>query len=166
MRSIIRARFTMQADVLRLGGSETETPGHWDTYLDPITFEVKNVWIPGEPVDDPTTDVDETERRVIPCLVRGSVDGGVRLTGTQESFGEDYQNVEVLKMWVPADVDISIDDRITNISLTKTKKLIWKERNLSPTIFNVTGIVPLFDPFNNYLESLTLLQRASVQVND
>ncbi len=160
------ARFTMKADVLRWSGITTPQPtdvdqsqGGWQSPQDPITGEVRNEWVPGV-VDNPDTpDKDEYEVvRTIDCLARGIVDGGIRVAGSTERFGDLYENIEFVKLWVPQRVKIYKNDRITNI---RTRgEIIWTESNGDAIVFNVNGISPLFDAFNRPVEKFLLLERA------
>lgn len=172
------ARFNMNAEVLTWAGSEppptptsdNELPapsGDWVTYQDPITGEIYNDWKPGEGVvvipDDPDTpDVDETayDTKTIPCLARGIVDGGIRVAGSTERFGDMYENIDFVKLWVPAHIKLKKSDRITNIRDRRNGHVLWKDDEDAPIIFNVNGVVPLFNAFNKHVESFVLLERA------
>lgn len=160
------ARFTMVAEVLRWegvtsGGPTAVTPGEWATHQDPITGEILNNWVPGTPDNSQTPSVDEsTSVRTIDCLARGIVDGGIRVAGSTERFGDTYENIEFAKLWVPQNVKLFKNDRITNIRAKRGGDVIWTEADGSPVIFNVNGISPLFDAFNRPVEKFILLERA------
>lgn len=175
VKCLTGARFTMNAEVLRWSGvvsTDTEpegTGGTWVTYQDPITGEILNRWEPGEATDDPSTPADETIVPVtISCLARGIVDGGIRVAGTTERFGDTYENIDFIKMWVPSHVRLSKRDRVTNIRAKKGGAVVWVDEeypadaqgNFRPTIFNVNGVTPLFDAFNNHVENFVLLEKA------
>jgi hypothetical protein len=140
--------------------------GEFVGYQDPITGEILNEWRPGT-VDKPSTVRVEPTRalRTIPCLARGIVDGGIRVAGTTERFGDTYENVDYVKMWVPANVQVTKRDRITNIRSRRNGKVIWLDEEYEdgsrPTVFNVNGVTPLFDAFNNLKEWYCLLERAN-----
>lgn len=173
MRCLTGARFTMNAEVLRWTGitegtTDDVSGGTWETHQDPITGEVRNEWVPGE-VDDPTTTEDESATPfTIDCVARGVVDGGIRVAGTTERFGDSYENIDHIKMWVPAKVRLTKRDRITNIREKKNGEIVWldeeypadEQGNLRPTIFNVNGVTPLFDAFNKHVENFVLLEKA------
>lgn len=174
MKCLTGARFTMNAEVLRWsgitsGGTEEVTQGTWETYQDPITGEVLNRWVPGSETDNPATPVDETvEPFTIDCVARGIVDGGIRVAGTTERFGDTYENIDHVKLWTPPSVRLSKRDRITNIRAKKNGQVVWQDEeygitesgDFRPTIFNVNGVTPLFDAFNNHVENFVLLERA------
>lgn len=159
------AKFSMDAEVLRWEGhvepteTDVDQSQNWETYQDPITGEILNKWVPGE-ADDPDTPEDESSQvKTIACLARGIASGGTRVTGSTERFGDTYENIEMVRLWVPAKTKLYKSDRITNIRDRRGGTVIWTEEDGSPTIFNVSGIVPLFDPFNNHTESYISLER-------
>jgi hypothetical protein len=145
--------------------------GTWEQSQDPLTGEIVRIWVPlpGGPVDDPDTPSQEVTLDTIKCIARGIVDGGIRVAGTTERFGETYENIDYVKMWVGSNVRISKRDRITNIT-DRRGRVQWRdEESASPdtpigevraTVFNVNGVTPLFDAFNNHVESFVLLERA------
>ena len=161
----------MTATVLRqrqdaIDPVDPDTLGHYAEIQDPLTGEIVRIW--ETTTDDPATpDVDESRVDTIPCMARGIVDGGIRVAGTTERFGDTYENIDFVKMWVPASVQLTKRDRITNIREAKTGKIIWvdEEFGLNPkaTMFNVNGVTPLLNgPFNQHTESFVLLERAEV----
>lgn len=140
---------------------ETDEYGTWVESQDPLTGQVVRIWVPS---DDPNTPVVDVYN--IPCLVRGIVDGGIRVAGTTERFGDTYMNIDYAKMWVPANVRITKNDRITNIA-DKHGHIRWidEESAVDPnraTVFNVNGVTPLFNAFNELTEWFVLLERAEV----
>jgi hypothetical protein len=162
------ARFTMNAEVLSWSGITTpdveETVDQspvWQTYQDPITGEILNKWVSESTgkADVPETPQNEAVR-TIPCLARGIVDGGIRVAGSTEHFGDTYENIEYAKLWVPQNIKLHKNDRITNIRAKRGGEVIWTEADGSPVIFNVNGISPLFDAFNRPVEHFILLARA------
>lgn len=172
VKCLTGARFTMDAEVLRwseitTGGDDDVTQGDWGTYQDPITGEILNDWVPGVPDNPATTTVVETRTlRTISCVARGIVDGGIRVAGTTERFGDTYENIDFVKMWVPASVRLSKRDRITNIRAKKGGRVIWVDEEYDdgsrPTVFNVNGVTPLFDAFNNHVENFVLLEKVDL----
>lgn len=171
------ARFTMNATLLHQnedyvpeGEIDMEPYGEWVESQDPLTGEIVRIW---QPYDDPLTpDVDEDVLKIgsIPCLARGIVDGGIRVAGTTERFGDTYENIDYVKLWVPPHVRISKRDRVTNIK-DASGHIRWLDEEYSDpataeipraTVFNVNGVTPLFDAFNNLVEQFVLLERAMV----
>lgn len=158
MRCLTSAKFTMNAELLRWTAvSSTSldpigTGGTWTTYQDPITLEVMNKWVPETLVPDNTGTVEnEYEPVTISCLARG--------LSSREIFGSSYDNVEIVKLWVPAGIDLSKSDRITNIRDKKNGTVLWKDGD-KPTVFNVSGITPSLDPWNRHVQDFVLLERA------
>lgn len=172
------ARFTMSAMVLHQnddyvpeGDIDLDLYGEWVNSQDPLTGEIVRVWVPYED-DSGTPNVDESVTfGTIPCLARGIVDGGIRVAGTTERFGDTYENIDFAKMWVPGHIRISKRDRVTNIR-DRSGHIRWLDEefddpmDITPpkaTVFNVNGVTPLFDAFNNLSEQFVLLERAEVR---
>jgi len=177
------ARFNMSATLLHQnddyvptpdGGIDLDLYGEWTNSQDPLTGEIVRVWVPfDEPVDLPETP--ENEGAVsfgnIDCIARGIVDGGIRVAGTTERFGDTYENIDYVKMWTPASVRISKRDRVTNIRDPKGI-IIWRDEEYADptdplsipkaTQFNVNGVTPLFNAFNQHTENFVLLERVTV----
>jgi hypothetical protein len=144
--------------------------GSWTDSQDPLTGQIIKVW---EPFPDiPTTPgIDESVTYArVPCVARGIVDGGIRVAGTTERFSNDYENIDFVKMWVPAGVKITKRDRVTNLRDPRGR-IVWYDEeyadilNPDPTktqarasVFNVNGVTPLFDAFNRHVESFVLLE--------
>lgn len=153
--------------------------GTWADSQDPLTGQIVKVWKPYEPStpsyydftppnSGPTTNTVNI-RQNVPCIARGIVDGGIRVAGTTERFGESYENIDFVKMWIPANVVVTKRDRITNIR-DRTGRIRWLDEEyyvegdpstLRATVFNVNGVTPLFDAFNNVVEWFVLLERAA-----
>lgn len=178
IQCLTAARFTMQATLLHQNEAVLQIPGEidldnygeWVRSQDPLTHEIVRVWKPY--TDNPGTPANEAVvLGTIPCLARGIVDGGIRVAGTTERFGDSYENIDYVKMWIPAHVRISKRDRVTNIG-TPQGHIYWKDEEyanpLDPddiakaTVFNVNGVTPLFNAFNRVTEQFVLLQRATV----
>ncbi len=77
-------------------------------------------------------------------------------------------------MWVPPKTRITKNDRVTNISAANGT-IVWRDEeyydpnNLTPpkaTVFNVNGVTPLFDAFNNHNQYFVSLERAGVSGED
>lgn len=157
----------MRADVLRWEGITEPTEddvaesGEWDTFQDPITGEIRNRWVPGTRDNTSTPNINEASPiRTIDCLARGIVDGGIRVAGSTERFGDIYENIEFAKLWTSSRVKLTKRDQITNIRSKQNGQAIWKNEDGSPVIFNVNGVSPLFDAFNRHIENFILLERA------
>lgn len=178
LKSYTGARFNMNAMLLHQGDYVPPDPldpadyGEWVEVQDPLTGEIIRIWKPFEdkPDDPSTPDVVDPTFRTIDCLARGIVDGGIRVAGNTERFGDTYENMEYVKLWTPAKVRITKRDRVTNIR-TPDGHIRWTDEefddplDLTPpkaTVFNVNGVTPLFDAFNKHVENFCLLERAEV----
>lgn len=165
MRCLTSARFTMKATVLSQGsyGSDSVTEaGYFTDRQNPLTFEIERVWVPLD--SDPVTG--GTQPYEFDCVVRGIVDGGIRVAGTTERLTPSgtIESADYARMQFPPNVPISKRDRIYNVK-DSNGVLAWKEEeyNGAATVFDVLGVTPIFDPFNNHIENHALLQRADVQ---
>jgi hypothetical protein len=151
----------MFATVLNQGPTAPDTEGHWVDRQDEDTGEITRVWVTDSDVDTPGT-----QQREIPCIVRGVVDGGIRVAGTTERYTPAgiYENVDFAKMSFPAGIVVTKRDRITNIK-NRDGVIIWKEEEFdsAATVFDVLGVTPITDPFGKHIENMALLQRAEVQ---
>ena len=168
------ARFTMEATLLHQndpvvpeGDINLDDYGEWVNSQDPLTGEIVRVWKPFDDVPE-TPDNEAVTLGRIPCVARGIVDGGIRVAGTTEWFGSEYRNIDFVKLWVPAHVRISKRDRVTNIK-DKSGRIRWLDEEFSDpridetpraTVFNVNGVTPLYDAFNNLVEWYVMLERA------
>lgn len=174
MRCLLSTRFVMTAEILRNTADIGSEPGtidvndnsQWQEQQDPITGEIIRVWVPvtQDEDDDPLT---PASRFVIPCEVHGIVDGGIRVAGTTERFGKQYDSTDFAKMTFPAGIILTKADRVTNIRNKRTGEIIWKEEELDKvngdyraTVFNVNGVTPQPDPFGRVVSQFALLSRA------
>lgn len=183
------ARFTMNATILGQNDEYNPYPvdpdeyGEWKNSQDPLTGEIVRIWVPfPDQPDNPSTPDNDPTFKTISCLARGIVDGGIRVAGTTERFGDTYENIDFVKMWVPANTRITKRDRITNIK-DATGRIRWRDEEFEPrnpnnpidlddpetyntylkaTVFNVNGVTPLFNAFNVMTEQFVLLERAEV----
>jgi hypothetical protein len=159
----------MQAEVLRQVGDNpvnfdddtTNDTGSWESYQDPITGAILNRWVPTDSQSVPLPSGSTSPARTIDCLARGVSGSGIQTTGSDEQFGELYKNIEVVQLWVPAKVHLSKRDRVTNIRAKKGGAVVWidEEYDNRPTVFNVSGVVPQFGPFNEHTHNLVFLEK-------
>ena len=169
MRCLTSARFNMTATVLTQDDQGQYDPnnsgevGHWENRQDPETGEIVRVWV----VEDADPTVPGTQTKSVKCIVRGILDGGIRVAGTTERYTPQgiLESVDYIKMQFPASVTITKRDRITNIA-NRRGVIIWREEEFdnAPTVFDVMGVTPVTDPFGNLIEWTALLQRSEVQV--
>lgn len=162
-----------------VGDIDLDEYGTWTNSQDPLTGEIVRVWREHARFAGPdnlfNTADDVVVVRSTPCIARGIVDGGIRVAGTTERFGDAYENIDFVKMWVPGNIRISKRDRVTNIKDPRGR-IMWADEEftdpLDPndipkaTVFNVNGVTPLFDAFNNIREQFVLLARAPVGGQD
>ncbi len=163
------AKFTMTATLLKQNEnySEVVNPGlnngEWVDSQNPLTGQIERSWVPIE--DDPaTTTKNETSYQTIKCVARGYSSTN-RFTSNQ-SFGDQYKSIDVVRMWIPANVYVDKGDRITGIK-DSSGQLVWSEypyegSDLKSVTFNVMGATPQFGPFNVKLETLLILERAEI----
>lgn len=166
------ARFNMKADILRQGYIDNsgfnpvDQPGEWVMEQDKESGTIRRKWQENT-VDNPATP-DVNEAAVLEwfrCEARGILNASLRMSPTTERFGEVYSGIDYVKITFPANVKLSNRDRITNIR-DKHGNIIWKEEEKDgqpATIFNVSGIIPIIDPFGKHIESFALLERAENQ---
>lgn len=184
VQCLTSGRMTMSATLLHQGevngpidgDIDEELYGDWVRSQDPLTHEIVRIWVPkpetGTGYDPGSgTDIPVVRNRSIACLARGIVDGGIRVAGTTERFGDTYENIDFVKMWVPAGVTISKRDRVTNIRDPRGH-IMWLDEEYSDpafddtpraTVFDVNGVTPLFNAFNRMTEQFVLLQRSTVR---
>lgn len=170
MRCLTSARFNMTATVLTQGEivadevneDGTVTAGHWESKQDPETGEIIRIWV----VEDTDPITPGTQEKRVKCIVRGILDGGIRVAGTTERYTPQgiLESVDYVKMQFPASVKITKRDRVTNVA-NRHGIIIWREEefNNAPTIFDVLGVTPITDPFGNLIEWTALLHRSEVQ---
>lgn len=186
IQCITAGRMTMTATLLHqsnngqpvVGGIDLDAYGDYVNQQDALTGEIVRIWQPTTTPQFPGPDglfgtSDDVEVfDSIPCIARGIVDGGIRVAGTTERFGDSYENIDYVKMWVPASVRISKRDRVTNIRDPRGS-IQWRDEEYADptnpediaraTVFDVNGVTPLFNAFNRMTEQFVLLQRSSVR---
>lgn len=156
----------MLASVLRQDAYGTpRTDGVYVDRQNPITFEIERVWIP----TDADTATDGVQADDFVCIARGIVEGGIRVVGTTERIAPSgvIQSEDYVRMQFPSNVVLSKRDRVWNIRSQKTGEPYWTEdeHDGTPTVFEVLGVTPIFDPFDQHIENQALLQRAEIQLH-
>lgn len=149
---------------------EVVTGGHWEVLQDDDTGGIKRVWVEDVAAATPTTSTGFKSVNLgmsqfdIECFARGFPEVGFRSTANTESFYDGvYRPFEAISMTYPAKYVLSRRQLITNIR-TRSDKILWVEEDTNqPTVFEVQGITPTFDPFGKHIDNLTVLKRADVQ---
>lgn len=159
-------RFNMVCDILKPAGAPEINSDQWEWRQDPDSGSIVKVWL-----DNPDTpDIDESRSGEVvsnvPLLARGVLTSGIQGAGSMEKYGDIYTNVDWIKATFPKSVVITKRDRVTNIRTKSNQEVVWKEEEISgypPTVFEVMGVTPVFDPFSKLLEYSVLMQRSEVQ---
>lgn len=125
------------------------------TTRDPDSGQIKREWT--EPEDGIT----------VRNLTKGILGGGIRVVGSTETWGDDYEDVEWAKMNIRSqvvddgedeDVFITRRFRVTNIRDMRTGQQLWVGDDGLPIIFNIMGLTPIIDPFGRPMEYELLLK--------
>jgi len=96
-------------------------------------------------------------------LTKAITGGGIRVVGSTELWGEDYEDVEWAKMNIvsqtlPGGKLLTRRWRVKNIRHRTTGKVLWIGDEGEPIEFNVMGITPIMDPFGRAAEYELLLK--------
>lgn len=176
MKCITGARYTMLATVMvqsiagqsgtvttfERNGLETER----EFYQDPDSGAIEREWVEA-PESGLIIDTETPEYNTLSfkCSARGFADGGLRVVGTAERFSSRgyIETVDYVTLKFPPNIDLSNRDRITKIRDARSQEILWKEEDGRPTVFEVSGVTPIFDPFGKKIENSALLSRAEVQ---
>jgi hypothetical protein len=95
----------------------------------------------------------------VPCIARSIKGQGIRVVGSTERYGPNYENVEIVK--IQTAFPTTKRDRISNI-LDARGNLTWQEDGV-PLILEVAGALPILDGFGTLLEYDVISNRAEVQ---
>lgn len=175
-RSILDVRYDLVATVL------TDLPqsqdidldnevhgGHWETTQDPDTNAIIKRWVDDVAVVPSTNgegklNLTTVNRFDIECDVRGFPNVGFRSSANTESFlNGTVAYLEFIQINFPAKYAVSRRQYVTNIR-NRYGKILWLEEELgTPTIFEVQGVNPTFDPFGKHLDNLAVLKRSERQ---
>ena len=168
MRCLFSGRHTMSARLLSPQADNNlnttqSTGGKYVYEQDPISGEVISVW---KDVDSDSTTAG-VQSSIIPCTVRGIISEGVSSAGASEVVNPrgEYSNIEYVKMTFPKDYVVTQRDRITDVK-DASGRLLWNESEYDDskaTVFNVNGVIPVLDPFNQLVEWVAFLERSEDQ---
>jgi hypothetical protein len=178
MKSMLDVRFNMKATVLNHYAAtepdevveQVTKSGHWETQQDDITGGIKRVWQEDAAIATPTKKRLGTDWRVdvnrfdIECYVRGFPEVGFRSSANTENFQDGkYGLFEIIQMNFPAKYVLNRRQFITNIRSRNDVVLWLEEETGQPTVFEVQGVTPTFDPFGRHIDNLTVLKRSDIQ---
>lgn len=100
----------------------------------------------------------------MPCYAKGVVSNSTSTRNSdRQSFDNKYQNLQMVQIRTLA--KLSIRNKITNIR-TKNGEVIWTELDYpseTPTVFEITGITPITDPFGEILAYNAIAKRSENQ---
>lgn len=140
--------------------------GHWETYQDEETLAIRQRWVEDTVVPPlpGSTYVVNTNRFDIECYARGFNEVGFRSTANTEFFVDGrYQPFEAIQLMFPARYVLNRKQYVTNIR-GRNKQILWiEEETGQPTVFEVQGVTPNFDPFGRHLDNLAVIKRAAIQ---
>lgn len=112
-------------------------------------------------------DWDYDDPLVVRNLTVGILGGGIRVVGSTETWGEDYEPVEWAKMYISdqrldddeeGEVFLSRRFRVSNIRDERSGKKLWVGDDNENIMFNIMGIQPIMDPFGHPVEYEILLK--------
>lgn len=135
---------------------------------DPDSGAIERKWVVASSVGGtimPDSDLDQNPALSFPCSARGFTDGGLRVVGTTERWSSrgTIQNIDTITLKYPKNMILSDRDRITNLRDKSSNKVLWLQENGKPSVFEVSGTTPIFDPFGNHIENSALMNIAQVQ---
>lgn len=126
MYDIVNSILTMSLDLYRQIDQQ-----------DPSTGAIKKEWI---------------YYKTISCYAKGIIsNSSTTRSGNQQTFSNQYTNEQTLQIRTIEKLSYRV--KITNIR-DSSNNVIWSEINFpsdTPTVFEVTGITPITDPFGSVL---------------
>ena len=179
--TVLGVRFNMRATVLNEYASATPgesipnpeeaiKTGHFEVVQDEETGGIKKVWVPDVAVATPvkrdrgTSWQNSLNQFEIECYVRGLPEVGFRSSANNENFLDGvYKPFEAIQMVFPAKYVLNRRQLITNIRGRNDMVLWLEEETGQPTVFEVQGVTPTFDPFGKHIDNLTVLKRSEIQ---
>jgi hypothetical protein len=110
---------------------------------------------------------DREDPYIVQNLTEGILGGGIRVVGSTETWGQDYNPIEWAKMYISTQ---EVDDdekgpvtlnrrfRVSNIRDRVTGERLWVDDDRREIEFHVMGITPIQDPFGRNVEYEILLK--------
>jgi hypothetical protein len=176
MRNVLDIRYSFMATILNAVSDDADVDpdaavkgGHWVTSQDE-TGAITRIWVEDVAVVPPArpgtnwTDSAIVDRFDIECTVRGFQQSSGQSSSNTESFAKgDYTVFEIVQMNFPSKYVLNRRQLVTNIR-NKSNQILWLEEETGkPTVFEVQGVTPQFDPFNRYIDNLAVLTRSERQ---
>lgn len=169
VKCIGSAKMTMTATIVTRfvndGAAAAGTEGTYERYQDPDSGEILQRFIPAVAPVAPGTRLYNNEYD-IPCYARGYTDLGFRSSANREVILKgDYTAFEAIEFTYPGRYNkLTRQSYITKIVDTKTRQVMWEEEETGePTVFQVQGMTPVYDPFGKLREWTGVVVRAEIQ---
>ena len=105
--------------------------------------------------------------KTVACSAKGIISNSTSMRGgDKQVIGNKYYNEQYLEIRT---IDrLTVRDKISNIR-NMDDEVIWKEINFpteTPTVFEISGITPVTDPFGTILAYNSLIKRSENQQID
>lgn len=118
-------------------------------------------------IQDPSTGALKKEwqfNRTIACSATGRISNSGARSGSNQTFSNKYSNQQMLQLRTTT--KLILNEKITNIR-NLDGIVIWEEINFpsnTPTVFEVTGMTPITEPFGGISGYNTTVKRSENQV--
>lgn len=100
----------------------------------------------------------------MPCYAKGVVSNSTSARSSdKQTFDNKYHNLQMVQIRTLN--KLNIRNKITNIR-TKNGEVIWTELDYpsdTPTVFEITGVTPITDPFGEILAYNAIAKRSENQ---
>jgi hypothetical protein len=150
---------------------DDENPGGFQEVYDELTGEVRQVWVAADLIPNDGSDQVITQ---IPCAVYPLYTVSQANDVKYENGGSRVIDTERLVMKVPSKYHLFTTDRVMSIT-DRSGMLIFEDdqnpkrtENLMtgvtvgvPTIYNITGVMPVMDPFGRVIERQVQLEKSN-----
>jgi len=154
-------------DVPNLPDAPPAPTGHFEVVQDPDTGGITRVWVEDsavaatEAVRTPVGSQTAQSSFEMPCAARGFTELGFRSSANNQTFEDGvYRATEVIQITFPMTYNLARNQLITNIR-GRDKQPLWVEEETGqPTIFEVQGVTPTFDPFGRHVNNIAVLNRS------
>lgn len=169
MSCLSNLKFTMFATIQRNHQSNVidSNTGEYQEIYDELTGEVRSVWVAADLI----IDNDDSTTLQIPCLVTAnynvSTENGVAYNGTRVLDNETLtMNFPTRYHLYTTDQVVSINNRLGELIYEDDQSPFTENDNNQtpkqrPAKYNITGVVPVLDPFGNVTERQANLKKAN-----